>query len=77
VVAIEAGSRVKLVARGYGLRAGNVEEQKGVFTANGRTIEVEQLNGDGAGFNVDGELISDAHLKFTVEPDAFELVVGA
>ncbi len=76
VVAIEAGSRIKLVARGYGLRAGRVEEQKGVFTASGHTIAVDQLNGGGAGFNVDGELISDAHLEFTVEPDAFELVVG-
>lgn len=77
VVAIEAGSRLRLVARGYGLRAGSIEGQRGVFTANGRTIEVEQLNGDGAGFNVDGELISDACLKFTVEPDAFEVVIGA
>jgi diacylglycerol kinase family enzyme len=76
VVAIEAGSRFRLVARGYGLRAGGIEEQEGVFTASGRTIEVEQLNGGGAGFNVDGELISDAHLEFTIEPKAFELVVG-
>lgn len=76
VVAIEGGSRLKLIARGYGLRAGRVEQQRGVVTASGRTVAVEQRNGDGAGFNVDGELISDERLEFSVEPQAFELVVG-
>ncbi len=76
VVAIEAGSRIGLVARGYGLRTGNVESQRGVVTATGRTVEVEQRAGEGAGFNVDGELVSDECLKFSVEPRAFELVVG-
>jgi diacylglycerol kinase (ATP) len=73
VVAIEAGSRVRLVARGYGLRAGSVEEQSGVITATGRTVEVEH---DGAGFNVDGELVADRALRFSVEPKAFDVVVG-
>jgi diacylglycerol kinase (ATP) len=75
VVAIEAGSRVSLIARGYGLRAGRIEGQRGVFTASGRVVEVEHRGG--AGFNVDGELVSDDRLKFTVEPRAFEVVVGA
>ena len=75
VVAIEAGSRIALVARGYGLRAGRIEGQRGVFTASGCTVEVEDHGG--TGFNVDGELISEECLKFTVEPKAFELVVGA
>lgn len=73
VVAIEAGSRFRLVARGYGLRAGQIEEQGGVVTATGRTVEVEH---DGAGFNVDGELVEDRSLRFEVEPSAFEVVVG-
>jgi diacylglycerol kinase (ATP) len=75
VVAIEAGSRVRLIARGYGLRTGQVETQRGVFTATGRTVEVEQRAAE-AGFNVDGELISGERLTFTVEPQAFEVVVG-
>jgi diacylglycerol kinase (ATP) len=76
VVAIEAGSRAGLVVRGYGLRTGQVEGQRGVFTANGTSIEVEHLGENGAGFNVDGELIADKRLRFTVEPRAFDLVVG-
>jgi diacylglycerol kinase (ATP) len=76
VVAIEAGSRARLLIRGYGLRTGRVEGQRGVFTATGRSIEVEYVGDDGGGFNVDGELISDERLRFTVEPGAFALVVG-
>ncbi len=74
LVVIEAGSRVRLVIHGYGLRSGRVERQEDVVTARGRRIEVE--TDDEAGFNVDGELLTEAHLRFTVEPRAFEVVTG-
>lgn len=74
VVVIEAGSRVRLVARGYGLRAGRVERQAGVLSARGGRVTVDT---DGEpGFNVDGELVDESSLRFTVEPSAIELVVG-
>ncbi len=74
VVVIEAGSRARLVAHAYGMRAGRVEHQQGVVTGQGRRVEVET---DGAtGFNVDGELVEAADIRFEVEPGAFEVVVG-
>jgi YegS/Rv2252/BmrU family lipid kinase len=74
LVAIEAGSRLRLAVHGYGMRSGRIERQRGVVTGRGRRIEVET---DGkSGFNVDGELLSEARLRFTVEPRAFEVVVG-
>lgn len=73
-VVIEAGSRARLVAHAYGLRAGRVEGQRGVVSGSGRAVEVET---DGAtGFNVDGELVEADRLRFEVEPGAFEVVVG-
>ena len=74
LVAIEAGSRARLIVHGYGLRSGRVEDQEGVFNARGSRIEVE-TDGE-AGFNVDGELLSERALEFSVEPRAFEVVVG-
>jgi YegS/Rv2252/BmrU family lipid kinase len=74
LVAIEAGSRLRLAVHGYGMRSGRVERQEGVVTARGRRIEVEADGG--SGFNVDGELLSEARLRFTVEPRAFEVVIG-
>jgi YegS/Rv2252/BmrU family lipid kinase len=74
VVAIEARSRARLVVHGYALRAGRVEDQDGVVSARGATIEVETAGG--AGFNIDGELVEEPSARFTVEPQAFEAVVG-
>ena len=74
VVVIEAGSRARLALRAYGLRAGSIERQSGTVTASGREIVVE-TDGE-TGFNVDGELVSGARFRFTVEPRAFEVVVG-
>jgi diacylglycerol kinase family enzyme len=74
VVAIEAGSRAGLVLRGYGLRAGRVEGQAGVVTATGAQVEIE-TDGE-SGFNVDGELVDARRLRFTLEPRAFQVVVG-
>jgi diacylglycerol kinase family enzyme len=75
LVVIEAGSRARLLAHAYGLRAGRLEGRDGVVTARAAKVEVET---DGrTGFNVDGELLTDAHLGFAVEPLAFELIVGS
>ena len=42
------------------------------MTASGRRIEIEGAEG----FNVDGELLDDRDLTFTVEPGAYRVVVG-
>jgi YegS/Rv2252/BmrU family lipid kinase len=75
VVAIEAGSRARLIAHGYGLRAGRVERQEGVIADTGLRVEVEARGG--AGFNVDGEVLDATAAEFTIEPRAFEAVVGS
>jgi diacylglycerol kinase (ATP) len=74
VVVIEARSRTRLVLHAYGLRAGRIERHRGVISAEGRVVEV-QTDGE-TGFNIDGELVEARRLRFTVEPRAFEVVVG-
>lgn len=74
VVIIEGGSRTRLVHRAYGIRTGGIEEQTGVITGEGREVNVDT---DGVtGFNVDGEVLEDEQLHFTIEARAFEVVVG-
>ncbi len=71
---IEAGSRARLVVHAYGLRAGKVEEQRGVHKARGKNVEVRT---DGqTGFNVDGERVQLDRARFRVEQGAFALVHG-
>lgn len=74
VVIIEGGSRARLIHHAYGIRAGGIEGQGGVIIGEGREVNVDT---DGrTGFNVDGEVLSDHQLHFTVEARAFEVVVG-
>lgn len=74
VVVIEAGSRARLVAHAYRLRAGRVESQPTVRSRRGSSVEVKT---DGStGFNVDGEVVDAEDARFTVEADAFEVVTG-
>jgi YegS/Rv2252/BmrU family lipid kinase len=73
VAVIEAGSRARLVAHAYGMRAGRLESQKGVVTFSGRAVEIALERG--AGFNVDGELVDTARLLVAAAPRAFEVVV--
>ena len=73
VVVIEAGSRARLLAHAYALRTGGVERGEDVRAAEGGTVDVEA---DGEGFNVDGELFEARRLRFTVRARAFEVVVG-
>ena len=80
VIVIEAGSRARLVKHAIGLRLGDVERQRGVVSARGRTIGLE-LDPE-EGINVDGELIGvaalsdDGRLRFETGGERFELVVA-
>ena len=72
-VVIEAGSRPRLLTHAYRLRTGTIERGADVHRAAGRTVEVES---DGDGFNIDGELTAARRLRFTVRPRAFDVAVA-
>jgi diacylglycerol kinase family enzyme len=75
LVAIPAGSRASLAWRAFGLRRGRVEEQEGVVSTRCREAGVE-VRGELI-MNVDGEVARFGSAgRFTVEPGAFEVVVG-
>ena len=72
VAVIEAGPRLRLVQRAYGLRSGRVTSQRGVHHGRGCDVVLE---GDAA-FNLDGELIDPSpRTGFGIDPGAFRLVV--
>jgi diacylglycerol kinase (ATP) len=74
VVVIEAGSRARLVAHAYRLRAGRIESQPAVRSRRCRDAE---LDTDGrTWFNVDGELVDAKDARFRVQAGAFEVVTG-
>ena len=74
VAVMEAGSRLRLARHAYGLRSGRLTDQPGVRHARGAAVEL--ILADSATLNVDGELISGGpHVRLTVEPSAFALVV--
>ena len=57
------------------MRKGTLEEQKGVHKRRARAfaLEVEPETS----FNVDGEIcVRSGEVRFTVEPDAVEVVLG-
>jgi diacylglycerol kinase (ATP) len=62
VAVLEAGPRVALVRRAWGMRAGGLEGQPGVHHARGRVVELD-LPPD-TPFNVDGELCTVAPTRF-------------
>ena len=70
---IEAGPRLRLIQRAYGMRRGTVGDQEGVTTARCPNLEVEVA--DSTPFNVDGEIVESGPTPFSVQPGAFELVV--
>jgi diacylglycerol kinase family enzyme len=74
VVAVEAGSRLRLLPLAYALRRGGLTRRAGVRHARGRSAEVEAPQE--TTFNVDGELVPAGSASFGVERDAFRLVVG-
>ena len=74
VVAVAAGSRLRLIPLAYGIRRGGLAGRAGVHHARGRYVEVQAP--PGARFNVDGELARVGSARFDVEREAFRLVVG-
>jgi diacylglycerol kinase (ATP) len=74
LVAVAAGSRLRLPALAYGLRRGGLTERAGVSHDRGARIELDAPAG--AAFNVDGELVRHGPARFTAEAGAFRLVVG-
>ena len=74
-LAVEAGSRFALALRARGMRTGTLEQQSGVHKRRSAafTFEVEPETS----FNVDGEIcVRSGEVRFTVDPEAVEVVVG-
>ena len=74
VVAVEAGSRLRLPALAYALRRGRLAGRPWARHARGRHAEV--VAPPGTTFNVDGELVGAGPARFGVQADAFRLVIG-
>ena len=74
VAVVPAGSRIGLVRRGYGMRAGRLTKQSDVTHERGATIELD-IDGD-HGFNVDGETCRCEPAHFTLHDGGFALVTG-
>ena len=73
VVVVEAGSRLHLIRRAYGLRTGTITFQGGVHHARAARVAVH----GGTGFNVDGEVLAPVECaRFSVEHARLRLVVG-
>ena len=79
-IVIEGSSRARLVKHALGLRLGDVERQRGVVTARGRTIGLD-LDPE-EGLNVDGELVEvialddGGRLRFETGGERFELIAA-
>lgn len=79
VIAIEAGSRARLVKHAFGLRIGEVESQEGVHSARGRGIVMRVDPGEK--LNIDGEIVTAGELDPAGEVSfavagGFGLIVG-
>jgi len=73
IAVIPAGSRLGLLRRAYGMRAGRLTEQGDVAHDRGAVVEVA-LAGQPA-FNVDGELCRCDPARFALRPGGFDVVV--
>ena len=74
VVVVPAGTRVALVRRAFGMRRGTLRHQEPVGDHLAREVILEVPRG--TRFNVDGDVERSGPCEFTVEPGAFELLVG-
>lgn len=72
VAVLEAGPRVKLVRRAWGMRSGTLTGQPGVHRARGRTIALE-VPGE-TPFNVDGEVCRVAPTRFCARGERVRVV---
>jgi len=71
VVVLEAGPRLKLMRRAYGLRTGTIKAQDGVHHRRAARVEFTGR----ASFNVDGEIVGPENgASFSVEPQAVQLI---
>jgi YegS/Rv2252/BmrU family lipid kinase len=73
VAILQAGSRIGLARRAWGLKRGTIAEQRGVEHHRGRVIEVDLP--PGTEFNADGEVRDRGMERCTVERGAYALVV--
>lgn len=74
VIVIPAGARVKLAWRAYGLLSGRIDRQREVGD-----LRCSKMTLDAGGeieLTVDGEMVEAGPAVFTIEPHAFEVVVG-
>ena len=72
VAVLEAGPRVKLVRRAWGMRSGDLTAQPGVRHARGTVIELEVP--PGTPFNVDGEVCRVAPARFSARGERVRVV---
>ena len=75
VTVIEAGPRPRLMVHAFGLRFHRIVAQRGV--RHGRCRVVQLGVPPGTEYNVDGELVRHGPARFTVQPAAVAVVVGA
>jgi diacylglycerol kinase (ATP) len=73
VAVLEAGPRITLIRRAYGMRAGTLVDQPGVHHARGRTVELELSAA--TPFNVDGEVCDVSPTRFTASGERVRVVV--
>ncbi|HEX2103500.1 MAG TPA: diacylglycerol kinase family protein [Solirubrobacteraceae bacterium] len=73
VAVLEAGPRVALVRRAFGMRNGSLVEQPGVHHARGRTVELGLPRG--TPFNVDGEVCEVSPTRFCARGERVRVVV--
>jgi diacylglycerol kinase (ATP) len=74
VVVVADGARARLAWRALGMRRWRVERQRGVLTGDGDVVELATLGR--TSLNVDGEVVEVEDVRFTVEADAYRVVVG-
>jgi diacylglycerol kinase (ATP) len=72
VAVLEAGPRVALVRRAWGMRSGGLAGQPGVHHSRGTTIELELP--DDTPFNVDGEVCRVAPTRFCARGERVRVV---
>jgi len=75
VAIVPAGSRLGLVRRAYGMRAGRLTKQSDITHDQASAIEVD-VDGRKATFNVDGEVCRCDPAHFALRRGGFEVVVA-
>ncbi len=74
LIAIDAGSRIALAARAFGMRTGTLESQRGVRSWRCQRVVLDVP--ERTAFNVDGEIVESGTVSFSVDRRALDLVIG-